>query len=211
MTRGTKLIYLVAGVAVGFALGFPIGRSSTPDVGEWSQTFGLELEGRPLWGSRDAPVTIIEFTDYECAFCKRYFENTYPVLLEQYGDQVNYTVRHFPVSYQHRRAHRAAQAAECAGDQDKFFEYHDLLFTNNQALDDESLVRYASRVGLNGSWFEECLESGAKANVVDDDIQAGIARGLTGTPTFLVNGRVLVGAQPTEMFQRHIERALAGE
>jgi protein-disulfide isomerase len=204
-------MYLVAGVAVGFALGFPVGRGSTPGVGEWSQTFGLELEGRPLWGSRDAPVTIIEFTDYECAFCKRYFENTYPVLLLEYGDQVNYTVRHFPVSYQHRRAHRAAQAAECAGDQDKFFEYHDLLFTNSQALDDESLVRYASRVGLNSRWFERCLESGAKANVVDDDIQAGIARGLTGTPTFLVNGRVLVGAQPTEMFQRQIERALAGE
>ncbi|MEE8192801.1 MAG: thioredoxin domain-containing protein [Gemmatimonadales bacterium] len=211
MATRTKLLYIVVGLLVGFAVGFPAGRGSAPDSAEWSRTFGLELEGRPLRGPKDAAVTIIEFTDYECPFCRRYFETTYPVLLKQYRDRVNYTVRHFPVSYQHRRAHKAAQAAECAGDQGKFFEYHDVLFKNNRALDNRSLAGYAAQVRLDTRRFEACLESGEKSGVVDDDVQAGIARGIMGTPTFLVNGRILVGAQPLEEFQRQIDRELAAE
>ncbi len=211
MTGRSKLFFLVLGVAVGFAAGYPIGRGSAPEVAATSRTFGLELEGRPLRGPKDAAVTIIEFTDYECPFCQRYFETTYPALLTQYGDRVNYTVRHFPVSYQHRRAHKAAQAAECAGDQGSFFAYHEVLFKNTRALDDRSLVGYGAQVGLDMRRFETCLESGEKAGVVDDDVQAGIARGLMGTPSFLVNGRVIVGAQPFEIFQRLIERELAAE
>ncbi len=211
MATRTKLIYLLLGLAVGFAAGFPLGRGSAPDAAAWSRTFGMELEGRPLRGPVDAQVTIIEFTDYECPFCRRYFETTYPLLLQRYGDRVNYTVRHFPVSFQHRRAHKAAQAAECAGDQDRFFEYHDVLFKNNRALDDRSLVAYAAQTGLDPNRFQTCLESGVKAEVVDEDIQAGIARGIMGTPTFLINGRIIVGAQPVETFQREIERELAVE
>ncbi len=207
----SKLIYLIIGAAVGFGGGLLAGRASAPDVTEWSRTFGIELEGRPLYGPKDAPVTIIEFTDYECPFCQRYTLTTYPALLKKYGDQVNYAVRHFPVSYQHRRAHKAAQAAECAGDQDKFFVYHDVLFKNNRMLDDKSLVGYAAQVGLNTEVFEACLESGAKSTVVDDDVQAGIARGLQGTPSFMVNGSLIVGAQPAEVFHRYIDRELSGD
>ncbi|UCF20024.1 MAG: thioredoxin domain-containing protein [Gemmatimonadota bacterium] len=211
MATRTKIIYLFLGLAVGFAAGFPLGRGSAPDAASWSRTFGMELEGRPLRGSLDAPVTIIEFTDYECPFCRRYFETTYPLLLQRYGDRVSYTVRHFPVSYQHRRARKAAEAAECAGDQGRFFEYHDVLFKNSRALDDRSLVGYAAQTGLDSNRFQTCLESGTKSEVVDEDIQAGIARGIMGTPTFLINGRIIVGAQPVEMFQREIERELAAE
>lgn len=206
-----KLIYLVAGLALGFAAGFPLGRGSAPDQARWSRTFGLELEGRPLRGPTDAPVTIIEFTDYECPFCQRYFEHTYPALLARYGDRINYAVRHLPMTYAHRRAHKAAQAAECAGDQGRFFEYHDLLFKNTHSLDERSLRGYAAQVGLNPEAFETCLASGKKADVVDDDIQAGRDRGISGTPSFLINGRMLVGAQPTEVFERFIERELAAE
>ena len=211
MTGRMKILYLALGLAIGFAAGFPIGRGSAPDSAQLSRTFGLELEGRPLRGPDDAAVTIIEFTDYECPFCRRYFETTYPLLLSRYGDRLNYTVRHFPVSYQHRRAYRAAEAAECAGDQDSFFEYHDVLFKNNHALGDPSLVGYAAQVGLDMGRFEECLRSGDKSEVIDDDIQSGIARGITGTPTFLINGRVIVGAQPVETFQREIDRQRAAE
>ena len=206
----SKLIYLVLGAAVGFGGGMLAGRASTPGAAEWSRTFGIELEGRPLHGPKNAPVTIIEFTDYECPFCQRYTATTYPALLKQYGDQVNYAVRHFPVSYQHRRAHKAAQAAECAGDQGKFFVYHDVLFKNNRMLDDRSLVGYAAQVGLNTRVFEDCLQSGVKSAIVDEDVQAGIARGLQGTPSFMVNGALIVGAQPIEVFQRYIDRELTG-
>ncbi len=206
-----KLIYLVVGAAVGFGGGILAGRASAPDASEWSRTFGIELEGRPLHGPKDAAVTIIEFTDYECPFCQRYTLTTYPALLKQYGDNVNYAVRHFPVSYQHRRAHKAAQAAECAGDQGKFFVYHDVLFKNNRQLDDRSLVGYAAQVGLNTQVFEDCLQSGVKSAIVDDDVQAGISRGLQGTPSFMVNGALIVGAQPVEVFQRYIDRELSGD
>lgn len=211
MNRSSILLYIVIGAAVGFAGGVLAGRATAPKVDAISRTFGIQLDGRPLRGPKDAPVTIIEFTDYECSFCRRYTQTTYPLLLDQYGDRVSYAVRHFPVSYQHRRAHKAAQAAECAGDQDKFFEYHEVLFRNSRALDDDSLLRYAAMMRLNTEVFQDCLESGVKSDVVDDDIQAGIARGLAGTPSFLINGRVLFGAQPTDVFQRAIDRELRGD
>jgi protein-disulfide isomerase len=211
MSKRKKLLYLAVGAALGFAVGFPTGRSASPGPAAWSRTFGLELEGRPLRGPKDAPVTIVEFTDYECPFCKRYFDYTYPLLMERYGDRINYAVRHFPISYQHRRAHKAAQAAECAGDQGRFFEYHETLFRNTRHLDERSLVRYAIQLDLDVDRFQTCLDSGEKAQVVDDDIQAGIERGIMGTPGFLINGYMLIGAQPFEVFQRHIERALRGE
>jgi protein-disulfide isomerase len=211
MAKPAVALYVLVGLALGFGGGFLAGRGSAPDAMAWSRTFGLELEGRPLLGRKDAPLTIIEFTDYECPFCRRYFELTYPVLLDRYGDQLNYTVRHFPVSFQHKRAHKAAQAAECAGDQGRFFEYHDVVFKNNHALDDPSLMGYAAQVRLDTRQFRNCLQSGEKSDIVDEDIQAGIARGIMGTPAFLVNGYMIVGAQPTEVFQRHIDRELSGE
>jgi protein-disulfide isomerase len=203
------MISVAIGAVVGLGAGVLIGRATAPDVDAMSRTFGVELEGRPLLGSKNAPVTIIEFTDYECAFCRRYNQTTFPVLLEQYGDRLSYTVRHFPISYQHRRAHKAAQAAECAGDQGKFFEFHDVLFKQTPALEENSLIRYAAMMRLNTDVFRDCLQSGVKSDIVDDDMQAGIARGLPGTPAFLINGRVLYGAQPTEVFQRTIERELS--
>ena len=211
MIQKTRLIYLSVGIVVGFGAGMLAGRATAPEPVSVSRTFGIELTGRPLHGPEDAPVTIIEFTDYECGFCQRYNATTYPFLLSEYGDRINYAIRHFPVSYQHRRAHKAAQAAECAGDQGKFFQYHDVLFRNNRALDEVSLVRYASMLGLNTSVFQDCLESGSKSDVVDDDMQAGIARGVMGTPAFLINGRMLFGAQPVEVFQRTIDRELSGD
>lgn len=211
MAGRTKLLYLSLGALLGLASGILIGRVSAPDTPALGRTFDIELDGRPLRGPGDARVTVIEFTDYECAFCRRYFETTYPTLLSRYGDKIAYTVRHFPVSYQHKRAHRAAQAAECAGDQGRFFQYHETLFKNTRALDDRSLVGYAAQLGLNVPVFRACLESGRKSDVVDEDVQEALSRGLMGTPSFLVNGRMLVGAQPAEVFERHIDRELRGD
>lgn len=202
-----QFLYLTLGLLIGFALGFGIGRG--PSGGEAADAGPkVDIAGRPFLGPEDAPVTMIEFTDYQCAFCRRYYETRYPLILEEYGDKLKYVVLHYPLSQLHPQAEEAAQAAECAGDQGKFFEYHNTLFKNNTALGRANLVRYAAMVGLDMRRFEQCLDSGEKAKVVYDNILTAVKAGVGGTPTFFVNGQILVGTQPLGVFQAQIERAL---
>ncbi len=165
-------------------------------------------EARPYRGPADAPVTIVEFTDYQCPFCTRHYQQTYPLLLEEYGDRVKYIVRNFPIVQNHPHAMKAAEAAECAFDQGKFWDYHDRLFENNTALNSKNLRRYAEDVGLDTLRFNECLGSGRKSQIVARDLEDGSRNGVRGTPTFFINGEVLIGAQPYEVFRYYIETAL---
>ncbi|MEN8145614.1 MAG: thioredoxin domain-containing protein, partial [Gemmatimonadota bacterium] len=177
--------------------------ASDPPVSELVQ---IDLEGRPVLGLADAPVTIVEYTDYGCPWCAKYAEETYPRLLAEHGGKIRYSVRNFPVGQLHPQAPKAAEAAECAADQERFWEYHDVLFENRTTLDVPSLKEYAAQLGLDRPRFEACLDSGEKADLVQADFQEGIANGVRGTPTFFVNGRSLVGAQPLEVFERIINR-----
>ena len=123
----------------------------------------ISVAGRPFSGPEDAPVTLVEFSDYQCPFCARHFRQTLPQLLSNYGNQVKYVIFNYPISTIHPLAQKASEAAECAYDQDKFWEYHDLLFNNQQALDTASLKGYATSLGLNTDTFNTCLDSGEKA------------------------------------------------
>ena len=161
----------------------------------------VATEGRPQRGADDAPITIVEFTDYECPFCGRYIRDTYPALMAEYGDRMKYVVRNFPLSSIHPNARKAAEAAECAFDQGRFWEYHDALFQNQGALDVPSLKAYAEELGLDVETFSTCLDSGAKREVVAADHRDALAHGVNGTPTFFVNGRMLVGAQQLAAFE----------
>jgi protein-disulfide isomerase len=171
----------------------------------------VTTEGRPAWGPEDAAVTIVEFTDYQCPFCAQHASITYPALKEGYEGTVRYVVRNFPMSSLHPWAQKAAEAAECAHDQGAFWEYHDRLFAHQTELDVESLKRHAAELGLDGGVFEECLDSGGKAGIVRKDLQDGVGYGVRGTPTFFVNGRALVGAQPLAVFESFVESALQEE
>ncbi|NIW36059.1 MAG: thioredoxin domain-containing protein [Gemmatimonadetes bacterium] len=166
------------------------------------------LGARPSRGPADASVTVVEFTDYQCPFCTRHFEQTYPLLMQQYGDRIRYAVRNFPLVRIHPHAAKAAEAAECAHDQGRFWEYHDRLFENNAALDVESLKRYAADLDLEVSQFNKCLDSGRKSEIVARDLEDGSRLGVRGTPTFFINGRILVGAQPYPVFRDAVELAL---
>ena len=168
----------------------------------------VSIDGRPFLGPRDAPVTIVEFTDYECPFCGRHFAQTSPQLLSQYDGQVKFVIMNFPLSF-HPFAQKAAEAAECAYDQGKFWEYHDTLFRNQQALDTDSLKGYASALGLDTETFETCLDSDAKAQQVLEDFRDGQSYGVSATPTFFINGRRLVGARAISSFQTLIDEALS--
>lgn len=153
-------------------------------------------------------VIIEEFSDFECPFCARALP-TIEQLKAQYGDNIEIVYRHFPLSI-HPNAPKAAQASECARDQDMFWEYHDMLFANQQALQVNNLKRYAADLGLDTAAFNDCLDGGEKAALVQADFEEGRQRGVTGTPTFFIGDEKLVGAQPASAFQPIIDGMLGG-
>lgn len=164
-------------------------------------------------GNPNAPVTLIEFSDYECPFCKRHFDQTMPLIKKNYIDtgKVKMIFRDFPLSF-HPRAQVSAMAAECVGDElgDKaYFEYHDLLFSNAPAsLTDENLKKYALQVGANEGRYNDCLSSEKFLEEVQKDLSDGQRAGITGTPGFLINNKRISGAQPYSAFEALIEEAL---
>lgn len=158
-------------------------------------------------GSPDAPITIVEYTDYQCPFCSRHFAQTLPQLKAQYVDTglVRYVFKDFPLTSIHPQAVLAAEAARCAGEQDAYLEMHDALFANQNAWNGRQdaatlFTTYAEQLGLESTSFRECLESGRYQSAVEADLNEGIAFGVRGTPTFFINGNIFVGAQPFEAF-----------
>ena len=161
----------------------------------------------PAKGPESAPVTIVEFSDFQCPFCSR-AKTTVDEVVKGYGDKVRLVFRHFPLSF-HQDAPKAAQAAACADDQKKFWEYHDKLFANQGALKVDDLKKHAADLGLDTARFNECLDSGKKEELVKKDMAAGEKAGVSGTPAFFINGVVLSGAVPAEEFKAIIDAELS--
>ena len=155
----------------------------------------------------DAPVTIVEFSDFQCPYCA----GQQPILKKikrAYGDQVNILYKHLPLPI-HPFAQRAAEASECARDQGKFWEYHDRLFDSQDAISEAFFSQFAQQIGLSTSQFNQCLASGAKKNVVQKDLAEAQSLMISGTPTFFINGQRFVGVQSYEELQQMIDQALA--
>jgi protein-disulfide isomerase len=169
----------------------------------------VSTDGAPVRGAQDAPVTLVEFSDFHCPFCSR-AQATLKQVLERYPGKVKLVYRDFPLEGLHPQARPAAEAARCANDQGKFWEYHDVLYTTAPRGASEDLRRYAGQVGLDVPKFDECVSSGAHRAAVKRDMEEGSRLGVTGTPAFFVNGRPLQGAQPLEAFVRVIEEELRG-
>lgn len=165
----------------------------------------------PSFGPQNAPITIIEFSDFECPFCTKWHQEVWPRIQEAYSDQVRLVYRDFPLISIHSNAASAAEAANCAGEQDAYWEYHDKLFSGQYGLGSDAYQRYASDMGLNKAAFEECLESRRFQDEVEADYNYARNLGISSTPTFFINGIPLIGAQPFEVFQDVIEKELAGE
>jgi len=164
-------------------------------------------EGAFVKGPTDAPVTLVEFTDFHCPFCGRAVATLKDVMRE-YDGKIRWVFRDFPIASLHPRAPKAAEAARCAGEQGKFWEYHDLLFESQSPATIEDFKRPAEQLKLDLKSFGQCLDSGKHRAAVEADVQEGARLGITGTPTFFINGRILVGAQPLESFRRIIEAEL---
>jgi protein-disulfide isomerase len=168
----------------------------------------ITVAGARSLGRADAPVTVIEFSDYHCPFCKR-AEETVAQIRARYGDRVRLVFKDFPIDQLHPQSRRAHEAARCAAEQSRFWEYHALLFAGPPQATPEQLKGLAERAGIDVATFEQCLAQGLHKAAIQKDVDEGVALGVAATPTFFINGRPLSGAQPLETFVRLIDDELA--
>ncbi len=176
-----------------------------------AQRVSVTPDDDPAIGPEDAPVLMIEFSDYQCPYCRKFALETLKPLLERYRGKIRYVYRDFPLESIHPYALKAAEAANCAGEQGRYFEYHDILFERQKEWSGEGVDRfygYAEELGLNVTRFRECLDSGRYEQEVRKDMQDAVAAGVRSTPTFFINGIMVTGAQPLEVFTGIIDREL---
>lgn len=169
------------------------------------KTVEVGLGSRPALGKADAAITIVEFSDYECPFCKR-AEPTVAEVRKLYGDKVRIAYRDYPLPF-HQNARPASEAAHCAAEQGKFWEYHEKLMATDD-LTADSFKALAKTTGLDEKKFAECIAADRFAAEIDKDMADGEAAGVKGTPAFFINGRMIDGAQPLEKFQEIIDEEL---
>lgn len=231
------LVLLVAFLAIGYLVGsiFPLkgggittgaNNAAAPDPAAQQQAPGApvapdpevvlqtpNLTGHfPVKGDENAPVTIVEFSDFECPFCGAFYNDTLPQIISDYVDsgQVKIYYRHYPLSF-HPNATPLALASECANAQGKFWEMHDVIFDNNATISTattDDMKQWASDLGLDTATFNSCLDNATHQDKVDEDFAAGNELGVSGTPSFYINGKQLVGAQPFSAFQAIIDEEL---
>ena len=187
------------------------------------EPFDLATSGAPSLGRLDAPVTLVEFTDFQCPFCRRHSLGTKGQLVEDYvqAGKLRYVQREFPIESLHPQAFKAAEAALCAGDQGQYWEIGARFFENQRKLQPSDLLEHAEALGLDMASFKECVESGKYAPRVREDLRAGQAAGVTGTPSFFLGvtdpdspdelkvTKMIRGAQPYATFQQTIEELIA--
>jgi len=167
----------------------------------------IAVDGSPTLGPEDAPVTLIEFSDFQCPYCARVRKTIYQ-LRDRYGDQLRIVFKHFPLEI-HPKAPAAHVAAEAAHRQGKFWEMHDLIFANQREMSEDRYLAYAGALGLDIEQFQKDRRSlDVRTRVVEDAEQA-IELGIFGTPAFVINGRIVSGAQRAEVFQKVIDEELA--
>ncbi len=168
----------------------------------------VSVTGAPFKGPVRAAVTIVKFEDYHCPFCKR-AQAVLADVLARYDGKVRLVHKDFPLDNLHPDARQAAEAARCANEQGKFWNYHDKLYENAPKASTEDLIAYAREIGLNTETFERCVRDRKFRAAVDKDLQEGVNLQITGTPAFFINGRELSGAQPIDQFIRIIDEELA--
>ena len=168
----------------------------------------VATNGAPFKGPAKALVTMVKFEDFHCPYCKK-AQPTVAQVLSKYGKKIRLVHRDFPIDSIHPAARKAHEAARCANEQGKFWQYHDVLYANAPKADAADLKSYAEKVGLNAPAFEKCVASGKFRDAVQKDVDEGVRLGVTGTPSFFINGRLLSGAEPFERFAAIIDEEIS--
>jgi protein-disulfide isomerase len=172
--------------------------------------YDIPTDGYPSLGPADAKIVVVEFSDFQCPYCRKFHDDTYQALLDAYPGQIRFVYRNFPLTSIHPSAMPAAVASLCANDQNAYWDFHEKLFSS-ESLDDATYIQYATDLGLNVDTFTSCLSSGSHDADIKKDMDFSINLGIQSTPTFFVNGLALVGAQPLANFEQLIDKELAGE
>lgn len=198
---GLGVGYLAWGKAAGELAALKNGTGET-------QRYDVSVDDDPAYGPDDAAVTIIEFSDYQCPFCKRWHDEVWSFIKEEYGDQVRLVYRDFPLP-NHPEAKPAALAANCADEQDQYWVYHQLLFQDLASLGNDLYLAYAQQAGLDVTAFSQCLSENRYLEEIEADAAYAKKMGVSSTPTFFVNGIPMIGAQPYAAFKQLIDQELA--
>lgn len=188
--------------------------------GQSSQEREVSIGDGPMRGDPKAKVTLIEFSDFQCPFCGKFFHETLPQVDKEFiqTGKVRYVMRELPLVQIHPNAQKSAEAAKCAGEQGKYWQMHDKLFQNQKALEVPRLKEYAKGIGLDSPAFDECLDSGKQAVIIQRDLQEARSLGVNGTPGFFlglttagktIKAASIEGAQPIEVFRQEINRLLS--
>jgi protein-disulfide isomerase len=198
------IVLFVSGVAVGYtardlpAITVGVGGGAAKSAG---------AKDDPSWGPANAKVTVVEFADFQCPYCRQWYTNVYQKLYDNYKSSVRFVYRDYPLP-SHANAQPAANAANCAGDQGKYWEYFSLLFGDARGLGDGLYQTYAQEVGLNMADFANCVASNKYAGEISLDMKDAEGLGVNGVPAFFVNDRFISGMQPYETFRDAIEAEL---
>lgn len=169
------------------------------------------VDDDPFIGPEDAPVTIVEFSDFECYYCIKWHNEVYDRLMTEYQGKIRFVYRDFPLTSIHPGAEPAARAANCAHEQDRYWDFHDAIFSGQYTLDRAGFIGMAADLDLDSPSFIECFDSGRYADEVQQDLQDALSIGVQSTPTFYINGFQVLGAQPYETFKSIIDQILAGD
>jgi len=206
----SPLVYIFIPLAflLGLGGGYLLWGSSQPSVAADIQRVDVSTDDDPSIGPADAPVTVIEFSDFQCSYCRVWYQQVYQQLLASYPEKVRFVYRDLPLPM-HPEAVPAAEAANCAGEQGAFWKYHDALFEQQYGLDRAAYEHYASDLGLDTQAFVACLESHRYQDEIQADADDATRIGITGTPSFVINGRILIGALPFSDFKTVIDEELA--
>lgn len=207
-------LLLLVGFVLGALIGYRWGSTSSarqvlPTPTPRFVRYKIPTEGFPSLGPKDAPIVIVEFSDFQCPYCKRFHQQTFEALMAAYPGKIRFVYRNLPLTTIHPEALPAAEASLCAHEQGAFWPYHDRLFQGE--LGEAAYLRYAQELNLDVKRFQQCLQERRYRDFVEKDMEFAINLGVRSTPTFFINGIALVGAQPLEVFQDVIDRELAGE
>lgn len=172
--------------------------------------YDIPIDGAYALGPADAPITIVEFSDYQCPFCKRWHAEVYDDLLAAYPGKIKFVHRNLPLTSIHPDAQSAAEAALCAGEQNAYWQFHDKLLSND-LLGNSAYTQYAQELNLDMTAFDACVTTQKYKATVQADSDFALNMGVRSTPTFFINGLAIVGAQPIDIFKQVIDKELAGE